>query len=350
MTRTPALIAAAVGTVVSLLVGGAAIVATPAQATATQATATQATAAPTVPTTVTPALTPRADPRRTQGLFVDPLMPAAQHGKRYARIGRQAQALWLTDYYPTGQVKAAARAYVSRAEKAGKTPVLAIYAIPDRDCGGYSAGGLADAAAYSQWVGQAAAGITGSHALVVLEPDALPFVGQCSDEGDREQMLAKATRRFAKAGAWVYIDAGHDGWQSATEMAQRLKDADVADARGFSLNVANYRPTGVEQSYATQILAALKQLGVTGKHYVVDTSRNGGSAAKHAVVGEVCNQTWARIGATPKLLLQGAYDGRLWVKHPGESDGTCNGGPASGQWCDLLADRLLGRRTDGEGC
>ncbi|MET0953525.1 MAG: hypothetical protein ABWX57_09565 [Aeromicrobium sp.] len=34
---------------------------------------------------------------------------------------------------------------------------------------------------------------------------------------------------------------------------------------------------------------------------------------------------------------------RPWVKHPGESDGTCNGGPAAGLWWRAGALALLGK-------
>jgi endoglucanase len=282
------------------------------------------------------------DPRRTRGLFVDPLMPAAQQGGAYAGIGGQAQALWLTEYYSIGGVRGAVRAYVSRAEKADKTPILAVYAIPDRDCGGYSSGGEPSPAAYRTWIANAAAGMKGSSPLVVLEPDALPFLGACAGQGPRVQLLRYAVKQLDRAGAWVYIDAGHDGWQSALTMAQRLKAAGVAQARGFSLNVGNFRPTGDEQAYADQVLADLRALGVGGGHYVIETARNG---APNPVDGDVCNPTWARLGQPPRLLFQGAYDGGLWIKHPGESDGPCNGGPVSGEWSDLLADRLLGRAS-----
>ena len=45
-------------------------------------------------------------------------------------------------------------------------------------------------------------------------------------------------------------------------------------------------------------------------------------------------------------------DAFLWIKTPGESDGTCSGGPAAGKWwgeyalgsCRGAWDRLLGRK------
>lgn len=52
------------------------------------------------------------DPRRTRGLFVDKLMPAAQASKSDARlrpIGNRPQALWITDHYKK-KVRRAVRA------------------------------------------------------------------------------------------------------------------------------------------------------------------------------------------------------------------------------------------------
>jgi endoglucanase len=283
----------------------------------------------------------RQDPRRTRGLFVDPKMPAAQAGSEFARIGRKAQALWITDYYPTSTVQSAVRDYTSRANAADKTPMLAIYAIPDRDCGLYSAGGFATYPEYRAWIRQVAKGAKNQQAIVVLEPDAVPFMGdpRCTDAGPRQDALAYAAKLLRDAGAWVYLDAGHSGWRSPEEMATLLKKSGLRYARGFSTNVGNYRHTADEITYARTLAGRLKDLGLTGLHYVIETARNG--ADGDPVDGDVCNPTWARIGAPPQLLFQHRLDGLLWIKHPGESDGPCNGGPASGEWWPDGARRLM---------
>jgi endoglucanase len=301
-----------------------------------------ASAAPLSAHAAAPAVvTAKIDPRRTQGLFVDPLMPAATKGKSYGRLGGRAQALWVTDYYSIANVRSAVYAYTSRASAQHKTPILAIYAIPDRDCGRYSAGGLHTAAAYKKWLNQIALGLTGSHAIVVLEPDAVPDEGGCAGQGDRAGLLAWASARLAKTDAWVYLDAGNTQWHAPDDIANLLKASGVAHVRGISLNVGNFRPTAETQAYASQVLQALQSKGIRGKHYIIDTSRNGAKPQDD----QVCNPPWARIGTAPQLLFRGAYDGGLWIKHPGESDGSCNGGPSSGAWSDQLANRLLGRSS-----
>lgn len=287
------------------------------------------------------------DIRRKRGLFVDNLMPAAQQGTTYAAIAKTAQPLWFSnEYYPTKSVAGIARGYVARAIEAKKTPMMVVYSIPDRDCGQHSSGGLPGGKAYKAWITQFARGIKGSKSMVILEPDAIPFYGNpaCRNAGGRLGLLRFATRTISKAGAWVYLDAGHSDWTPYDERAQLLKKAGVGYARGFSTNVSNFRPLGAEKKYASYLIAKLRKLGVKGVRYVVDTSRNG---AANPISGDVINPTWALLGSKPKLVFKGPFDGTLWVKHPGESDGPVNGGPASGLWCDLLADRLMNRTGTG---
>lgn len=285
------------------------------------------------------------DPRRSRGLFVDPLMPAAGEGPAYASIASRAQAFWvIPEAYPTSSVRDDVRAYTDRALEARKTPMLVVYGIPGRDCGGYSsAGSLQTAAEYRAWIRQIGKGLEKQHSLVVLEPDALAFFGSdapCPDKPDHwPRMLRFASMTLSASGAWVYLDAGHSNWTPYGHRPALLKRAGIRYDRGFSTNVSNFRRTADEKAYAATMLRGLRRLGVTGKHFVVDTSRNGVAP----VDDQVLNPPWARLGKRPKLVFRGAFDGTLWVKHPGESDGEVNGGPPSGQWCDFLADRLLGQ-------
>lgn len=296
---------------------------------------------------------PAKDPRRTQGLFVDTKMPAYQQGGVYQqRIGKVAQSFWvIPEAYDVDAVRGKVQEYTGDARAASKTPMLTVYGIPGRDCGMYSSGNpLTTPTQYRAWIKQLASGLKGTHALVVLEPDALPLfssdVNACPTKPTGWQaMLRFATRTLSRSGAWVYLDAGHSNWTPYDARPGFLRAAGVRFARGISTNVSNFRPTADEKAYATTLLRGLKKLGIRGKKYVIDTSRNG--AAPSADGWDVINPTWARVGRKPRLVLKGQFDGTLWVKHPGESDGYENGGPASGQWCDFLADRLLGLPESG---
>lgn len=299
--------------------------------------------------------TKAADPRRTRGLYVDPKMPAYQQGGVYRdRIGSKAQAFWvIPEAYDTAHVRDKIREYTGDAAAARKTPVLSVYGIPGRDCGMYSSGNpLTTAAQYRSWIRQVANGVRDQKVLLVLEPDALPLFSSdlhnCPEKPPGWQgMLRFASRVLSNAGAWVYLDAGHSNWTPYDERPAYLKAAGIGYARGFSTNVSNFRPTADEKAYAAKMLAGLRRLGITGKRYVIDTSRNGATPSSDGY--DVINPTWARVGPGPRLVFDRAFDGRLWVKHPGESDGTVNGGPPSGQWCDFLADRLLGQ-PESPGC
>ena len=299
---------------------------------------------------------PAKDPRKNLGLFVDPKMPAYQHGGVYqSAIGERAQAFWLIpEAYGTNQVRNKVAEYTGDAAAARKTPVLTVYGIPGRDCGQYSSGNpLKTAPEYRAWVRQIANGLVKKHAMVILEPDALPLfsspVATCPTAPDGwKTMLSYASKTLAKSGAWVYLDAGHSNWTPYNTRPQVLKDAGIKYARGFSTNVSNFRPTSAEKTYATFLLQGLRKLGITGKHYVIDTSRNGAIPSSNG--HDVINPTWARIGKRPKLVFDGPFDGTLWVKHPGESDGQYNGGSSSGTWCSMLADRLLGHTSNQTYC
>jgi Cellobiohydrolase A (1,4-beta-cellobiosidase A) len=76
---------------------------------------------------------------------------------------------------------------------------------------------------------------------------------------------------------------------------------------------------------------------VGGKHFVIDTSRNGLGATADS---QWCNPDGRALGtAATTTTGNSLVDAFLWLKRPGESDGTCNGGPNAGGW---WADYALG--------
>jgi endoglucanase len=245
------------------------------------------------------------------------------------KIAGNPQADWFGGW--SGDVLSAVDGRVSTVAAAGAVPVLVAYNIPNRDCsGGYSAGGASDGAAYRDWIRRFALGIGTRRAVVILEPDALAQLGQCGDPAQQQarlDMLWDAVQVLkGNAATSVYIDAGHSKWLAADVAAARLSAAGVAQADGFSLNVSNFNPTANEVAYGKAVAAK-----VGGKHFVVDTSRNGLGPST-----TWCNPSGEALGASPTAATGDvAVDGYLWVKRPGESDGTCNGGPNAGTfWTD----------------
>ncbi|AKN71712.1 glycoside hydrolase [Streptomyces sp. PBH53] len=199
--------------------------------------------------------------------------------------------------------------------------------------------------------------------------------------------LAYAVKTLkAKPRTTVYLDAGNVQWRPVGEMAQRLLDAGVRYGDGFALNVSNTHPTDHNARYGTWIAkcmwfategpeearghaercadqyysSAAPNDGAPGnavsaadpgtwrwtdawfdqntgtppadelRHFVIDTSRNGLGAwtpepGKYTGDPEAwCNAPGRGLGPRPTadtgVPLVDAY---LWIKVPGESDGSC---------------------------
>jgi len=260
---------------------------------------------------------------------------AAQPGRSAAdaaalgELARTPTATWLGAW--SGDVTAAVRQQVADARATGAVPVLVTYNIPGRDCGGYSAGGVGSTAAYLQWVQAVAAGIGTARAVVVVEPDALAQM--CGDPAERLSVLRSAVDLLeANPGTVTYLDAGHSSWVAASTMAERLRAAGGTVADGFALNVSNFQTTASNVAYGRQVSALLG-----GAHFVVDTSRNGNGPGN-----DWCNPSGRAVGERPTSATgQPQVDAYLWIKRPGESDGTCNGGPSAGTFWDSYAIGLV---------
>jgi len=283
-------------------------------------------------------LVDNANPLDGQNFYVNPSSKAkaaadgaSPPSPELNAIANTPTAYWM-DNLSTPAVDAK---YISAAQGAGTMPILALYGIPHRDCGSFAAGGFGSADAYKGWIDGVAGAIGGGPAAVILEPDALAMA-DCLSAGQRQERLDligyavdTLTRNPATA---VYVDAGHSRWVSADKMAAMLNQVGVGKARGFSLNTANFFSTGEEVGYGDAIS------GMTnGAHYVIDTSRNGAGPAD----GEMywCNPSGRALGAAPTTATgNGNVDAFLWVKRPGESDGSCGqGDPGAGRFVSSFA-------------
>ncbi|MEU3447381.1 glycoside hydrolase family 6 protein [Streptomyces thermolilacinus] len=191
---------------------------------------------------------------------------------------------------------------------------------------------------------------------------------------------------LAKLGAvknvYNYVDAGHHGWLGWDDnfgaSAQIFKQAataegsTVANVHGFIVNTANYSALKEdhftindtvngqsvrtskwiswnryvdELSYAQAMRAELVRIGFDPKlGMLIDTSRNGwGGAARPSGpgattsvdsyvdggrydrrfdLGNWCNQAGAGLGERPRANPEPGIDAYVWMKPPGESDGS----------------------------
>jgi endoglucanase len=304
----------------------------------------------------TDALTPGVSESATESisrlagatLFINPESPARVQADAWRRtrpadaammdrIWSQPVAQWIGDW--NTDVRADVAEGLAAASSHGAMAVFVAYNIPHRDCGLYSAGGSADANGYREWIREFAAGLAGKAAVVVLEPDAVPAADclSASARDERFALLRDAIQVLKAANAVVYLDAGNARWLTPDQIAERLTAAGIGSADGFSLNVSNYLSTASNLTYGE---AVSKLVG--GRHFVIDASRNGvGGTAND----EWCNPPGQALGASPTTETGHALaDAFLWIKMPGESDGTCNGGPRAGEWWGEYALGLAQRQ------
>ncbi len=189
------------------------------------------------------------------------------------------------------------------------------------------------------------------------------------------QLNSAVDRLLEQPNVAVYLDGTHSRWLGVGDIAQRLVRAGVMRAQGFFLNVSNYQPSAHELKYGTWISSCIAfadnaeeggwRLGhydwcasqyfpanvddfstwhLTDEWYaanlgtarpttgfVIDTSRNGqgrwippaGQPAGDPQ--DWCNPPNRGLGLRPTADTGDAVlDAYLWVKIPGESDGTCN--------------------------
>ncbi|MFF3451600.1 glycoside hydrolase family 6 protein [Streptomyces sp. NPDC002667] len=281
----------------------------------------------------------RRDAAARSPFWVDPRGPAARQIELWRRQGRAGDAASLrriaeqpVALWPAGETDPgpAVRSATASAAREGRTALFVAYDIPHRDCGQHSAGGAADADAYRRWIGRFADALGDGRALVVLEPDAVAHIvdgctpGEYHDE--RERLLAEAVVRLKhRPGTKVYLDAGNPSWiPDSGQLVGPLERAGIAEADGFSLNVSNFQTDTASREYGVRLSGRLG-----GKHFVVDTSRNGNGPLE----GVWCNPPGRALGTPPTTVTgEPLLDAYLWIKRPGESDGECGGGPAAGRW------------------
>jgi endoglucanase len=305
--------------------------------------------------------TPPPPPPSGTNPFDKPVfLPTAAEGNYAQRTvdkwkaeGRTADAEQMRKIAETGQVQWLTRertdmesfvaSVISRAEARGQLPVLAQYYIPKRDCGHYAGGGAPDSDSYLRFTDRVVAGIGSKKAVIILETDAIAQ-SLCSaltdaERTERYRLISEAIKKLkTNPNTYVYIDGGHEAWQTAERQADMMTKAGVANADGFFTNIANYYYTANEVAYGKRLSAL-----VGGKPFVVDTSRNGNGPYTGGTHSGGCppylNPPGRAIGERsvyhkPTDPLVHAY---LWAALPGLSDGGCGTMPPLGTFMEEYA-------------
>lgn len=287
----------------------------------------------------------------TQGLYVNPDSQAARWFRSTAanptrdrwliktRVVDRPTALWVGPEYPLW-----VRGYLEAAARRNELPVLVAYAIPFRDLGQHSGGGVTDVDTYLRWSLALAKAIGYRRAVVILEPDTLIHMPGLPEarQFERAMMLSAAAHALSRyaPNTWVYLDGGDGRHNSPESLAPWLLRAGVAGVQGFAVNVSNYNITAQCLSHAQRLQDLLAKEGVKDAGFVVDTSRNGNGPHPS---GDWCNPPGRKLGAPPVVLNPGGADALLWIKAPGESDGDggIGRGIPSGAFSPKLALALI---------
>ena len=184
-------------------------------------------------------------------------------------------------------------------------------------------------------------GCGGRHAMAILEPDALGHLGRLRRAGQphrpAEVRDQEAERRPGSGSTSTPLTRG---WVKPHTMAKRL--IRVGRPPGPRLQ----RQRG--QLRAHRHRAPLRQEGPQGPAQ----ARGREEALRHGHLAQRRRSDQRRqlvqpdgtrgSAAAPEVVAGRKLDAYLWVKAPGESDGTCNGGPYAGAWWPDYALRLMG--------
>ncbi len=284
--------------------------------------------------------------RKGVRFYVDPASNAANQADAWREsrpadaalmdeLAREPVALWVSG----GDAPFMVRMRIGQCFEARAVPVVVLYNTPG--VGKNSKETDAIATAYARWSAGIAEAVGVRAVVFIFEPDALGNMDGVPEaqRPARYAMFANAVKTLSRSrSADVYIDAGHSGWLSVPEAVQRLKLAGIENACGFALNVSNFQRTQDCLEYGRKISAE-----VGGKHFVIDTGRNGNGPLppeqNRDGAGQY-NPPGRALGERPTTKTgEPLCDAFLWVKPPGESDAAIHGGPPSGQW---WADYALG--------
>jgi cellulose 1,4-beta-cellobiosidase len=274
--------------------------------------------------------------------------------------------------------------------------VFIVYNVPNRDCHAHASNGEicctpnADGTCNYNVGGDCSAGLNiykrkyidplvalfRAHPQVpivtVIEPDSLgnlatnmgdPHCGNSATHAAYTQGIPYAIKQLSTlSNVAIYLDACHGGWlgwyNNAQAFVNIVSQLNVASyLRGFTTNVANYQPLGVqckvvgwclnqmhqsdpccvdpcklegqynpsnnEHNYAAELQAEFrKRMPGFSPTFVIDTGRNG-IADMRSNCANWCNIRGAGVGHLPTTNTANTtlIDAYFWLKTPGESDG-----------------------------
>jgi cellulose 1,4-beta-cellobiosidase len=270
-------------------------------------------------------------------------------------------AVWLDSVKSVGSVGKTLDGALAQ-QKKGAQPVVtvfALYDLPERDCSAVASNGELSIANggekryQKEFIDKIAVAFKAhpkQRIVAILEPDSLPNIATNSSipkcaaaEPVYRHSIAYAVKTLAMSNVSLYLDAAHAGWlgwSKNREKISKIFSEVLAEAggqdkiRGFATNVSNYDtltpgdlaklepsdPCTDELTYVKILDASLTEAGITGKGFIIDTSRNGRSGIR-TKSGSWCNVKGAGLGERPTASPAPLVDAYYWIKPPGDADG-----------------------------
>ncbi|KAG3107894.1 hypothetical protein PI124_g9890 [Phytophthora idaei] len=226
-------------------------------------------------------------------------------------------AAWYTDRLSTSDRAKMLKELTIKCSEDSRMTIV-VYGIPNKDCNaGYSSGGAVSSTTdYEAFLSDLTTAVGDRKVLYVVEPDALGLLaedGGCGSKAGYLENLKVAIKALsANANAELYVDVGY--WTLEYE-AQRSKVVTIMK----------------------ELAASGTLKGSTDMTCIADTSRN----YVAPTTTDWCNVLAAGIGSPPTSETNVSnLDYFMWIKPPGESDGTCNGGPAAGLFFETAFQKL----------
>ena len=219
----------------------------------------------------------------------------------------------------------------------GSIPIISTY-FAHPGVHGCSRGDIATAMpTFRRRIDEMAAG-TGNHpAVYLLELDALGSSSCYARSGSLPAWEAMLRYEVDKMAALphtvVYLEAGYSDSNRPGYTARALNAIGIGRIQGFFTNDTHLNWTINEVRWAEKISRMTH-----GAHYIVNTAQNGNGPLinrNRVRYGneDLCNPPGRGLGPLPTTNTGFPHaDAFLWAHVPGNSSGSCNGGPAAGKF------------------
>lgn len=227
----------------------------------------------------------------------------------------------------------------------GSVPIITTYFLHDPNGCMTRAEILQKRATFQRRVNELAEGIARRPALMLLELDAVGASECMARNGALPLWEANIRYEINKISALphtvVYVEGGYSDSAGPVYTAKVLRAVGVKKIRGFFTNDTHNAWTIDEIKWADRVVKLLH-----GSHFIVNTATNGrGPLLEHNRVKNgnevLCNAPDRGLGPKPTTSTGFAHvDAFLFTGVPGNSTGTCNGGPAPGTFWTARAIQL----------